>query len=255
MGVPALTLISRRRILSRAKMLDFLGELADTPPDEARSLYLPPRLPPAEFENMLKELPVPEGIAPELAKLAGSSPNGSVLFWSPRARYLVLPAFPIKERALFPGLATELLHSLLQHDYMIALILVRLGAYAIGIGEGENLVSSKIGTGLVHGRHRQGGSSAHRFERHRDKQIEYFLTRVCQHTREQLEPHLKALDYVAYGGAWTTVRLLQKQCPFLGRLNVPTLPPLLDIPEPRRAVLETSVKRIWSSTVIEWRED
>ena len=236
-------------------MRDFLGELAETPPDAARSLYLPPRLPTAELENGLKELPVPEGIAPELAKLAGSSPNGSVFFWSPQARYLVFPAFPIREKSLFPGLATEPLHSLLQRDHRIAIVLVRLGAYAIGISEGENLVSSKIGTGLVHGRHRQGGSSAHRFERHRDKQIEYFLTRVCQHIREQLEPQVKALDYMAYGGAWTTIQLLQKQCPFLGRLNQPTLPPLLEIPEPRRAVLETSVKRVWSSTVIEWRQD
>ena len=132
---------------------------------------------------------------------------------------------------------------------------MRLGAYAIGICDGENLVSSKVGTGLVHGRHRQGGSSAHRFERHRDKQIEYFLTRVCQHAREQLEPQAKALDYVVYGGAWTTILLLQKQCPFLGQFDEPTLPPLLDIPEPRQAVLETAVNRVWSSTVIEWRED
>ena len=52
-----MTLISRRRILSRAKMLDFLGELAKTPGDEARSLYLPPGLPHAEIENALKEVP------------------------------------------------------------------------------------------------------------------------------------------------------------------------------------------------------
>jgi peptide subunit release factor 1 (eRF1) len=132
---------------------------------------------------------------------------------------------------------------------------VRLGTYAIGVSGGENLVSCKTGTGLVHGRHRQGGSSAHRFERHRDKQIEYFLTRVCQHIREQWEPHAKTLDYVVYGGAWTTMQLLQKRCPFLERLATPALPPLLDIPEPNRSVLETAVKRVWSSTVMEWRED
>jgi peptide subunit release factor 1 (eRF1) len=143
---------------------------------------------------------------------------------------------------------------LLRHDYRIALVLVRLGAYAIGICHGERLVTSKVGTGLVHGRHKKGGSSAHRFERHRDKQIEYFLTRVCGRLREQLEPHIQALDFVVYGGARTTIQLLKKQCQFVEKLGKPTLPPLFDIPAPRQSVLETAVSRVWSSTVMEWRE-
>ena len=132
---------------------------------------------------------------------------------------------------------------------------MRLGAYAIGVCMGDKLVTSKVGTGLVHGRHRQGGSSAHRFERHRDKQIEYFLTRAGQRAREQIEPYLKTLDYAVYGGARTTIQIFQKQCGFLGRIRAPLLPPLLDIPEPRQVVLINAVSRIWSSTVIAWRED
>ena len=94
-------------------------------------------------------------------------------------------------------------------------MLVRLGSYAIGVCRGDKLVSSKVGTGLVHGRHRQGGSSAHRFERHRDKQIESFLIRVCGHVREQLEPYVKSMDYIVYGGARTTILMAQKYCPWL----------------------------------------
>jgi hypothetical protein len=248
------TLISRR-LLSRAKMLEFLGELARVPGGEARSLYLPPGLPHAEFENSLKEVAEQTKISPEIAELAHNSKTGSVLFLSPEQAYLVLPPFPIAEKHLTYGLATERLYSRLKRDYVIALVLVRLGAYAIGICNGESLASSKVGTGLVHGRHKKGGSSAHRFERHRDKQIEYFLSRVCVRAREQLEPHLQSLDYVVYGGARTTIQLLQKQCPFLGQLDKPTLPPLLDIPEPRQAVLTTAISRVWSSTVITWRED
>jgi peptide subunit release factor 1 (eRF1) len=146
------------------------------------------------------------------------------------------------------------LRSRLEHDLMIALVLVRLGSYAIGVSRGEKLLTSKVGTGLVHGRHRQGGSSAHRFERHRDKQIETFLNRVCQHAREQLEPYVKSLDYIVYGGARETILLLQKYCPLLMKLETPVLPPLLDIPDPRQAVLETAIGRVWSSTVVEWEE-
>ena len=243
-----MTLISRRRILSRAKMLVFLGELVQTPGAEARSLYLPPHPPPDEIENLLD-------VPPEITELAGSSRTGAVIFWSPERKCLVMPPFPVAEKQLTQNFNTEPLISIIKRNYRMALVLVRLGAYAIGICDGEKIVSSKVGTGLVHGRHKKGGSSAHRFERHRDKQIEYFLTRVCQRAREQLESQVPTLDYMVYGGARTTIQILQKQCPFLGRLDKPALPPLLDIPEPRQAVLASAISRVWSSIVIEWQED
>jgi len=250
-----LTLISRKRTLGRARMLDLLGELAGTPGDKFLSLYLPPNLPATELNNTLKEIPGPPGVLDELTKIAGGSKTGTVTFWSDERKLSVLPPFPIAEQQVIHSLETESLRSLLSQDRLIALVLVRLGSYAIGVYDGEKRVSSKVGTGLVHGRHRQGGSSAHRFERHRDKQIEYFLTRVCQRCREQLEPHVKSMDYVVYGGARTTILLLQKQCQFIGKLDTPALPPLLDILEPRQAVLEDAVSRVWTSTVFEWRED
>jgi hypothetical protein len=242
------------RLLSRAKMLDFIKEL-ETKTSGARSLYLPPGLPQTEVETTLKKIAIGPDILPELSKIVVGSWTGAAIFWGPEARYIVLPPFPVSARLSANGLDTGPLQSLLERHRRMALVLVRLGAYAIGICDGEKLLSSKVGTGLVHGRHRQGGSSAHRFERHRDKQIEYFLTRVCQHTREQMEPIVKSLDYIVYGGARQTILLLQKQCPLLSKLATPALPPLLDIPDPRQAVLEQAVSRIWSSTVIECRED
>jgi peptide subunit release factor 1 (eRF1) len=244
-----------RQVLSRAKMLDFLSELEKIPCHGFRTLYLPLGVSSAEVENSIKEMPEKPDIVPQLVELVVSSKTGSVLFLSPERRYLVLPPFPILEKHLSHTLATEQLLSLLRHEYTIALVLVRLGAYAIGVCDGENLVSSKVGTGLVHGRHKKGGSSQQRFARHRDKQIEYFLSRVCRHAREHLEPYQKVLDYVIYGGARTTIQLLQKQCAFVAQLDKPVLPPLLDIPEPRQAVLETAISRVWSSTVLEWQEE
>jgi hypothetical protein len=248
------TLTSKKRVFSRARMLDFLEKLAVAPDEDLTTLYLPPRLPIAELENFLKEIPAPQDISGGLSDIINRSGTGAVIFWSMTQKYLVIPSFPIVEKSIKHSLDIEPIRSLLNHEYLVGLVLVRLGSYAIGVCHGEKLVSSKVGTGLVHGRHRQGGSSAHRFERHRDKQIEYFLTRVCQHAREQLEPYVKSLDYLVYGGARTTILLLQKQCPLLGKLETPLLPPLLDIPEPRQAVLETALNRIWSSTVIEWQE-
>ncbi len=233
-------------------MLAFLDRLSATPRDNAVSVYIPPRLPAAELEKALKPVVSAPEISLQLSRLATDSQTGAVIFWSPKKKCLILPPFPITELYAAPLFVIDRLHSQLSRDYHIGLVLVRLGAYAIGVYAGERTINSKVGTGLVHGRHRQGGSSAHRFERHRDKQIETFLTRVCQRAREQLEPHIKALDYLVYGGARQTILLLQKQCSLLEGLKTPVLPPLLDIPDPRQAVLETAISRVWSSTVYEW---
>lgn len=229
--------------------------MATSPGDEACSLYLPPHLPATEIDNIFKEIPAQQDILMQLVKLVSNSKTGAVIFWSNEHKCLLLPPFPISEKHLTHSNATEQLRSLLGYDYTIALVLVRLGSYAIGVCRGEKLVNSKVGTGLIHGRHKKGGSSTHRFERHRDKQIESFLTRVCQHAREQLEPHDKVLDYVVYGGSRTTIQLLYKQCAYISKLDTPALPPLFDIPKPRQAVLETAVSRVWSSTIVEWQED
>ena len=248
-----MALVSRKRTLNRPKTLAMLDNLASYVNSAGHSLYLPPH--PDNAEKSLQEISVPAETATELAGVIAKSLTGGAVFWSTDSRYLVLPPFPITGKTVAQGFFTEELKNLLEKDYLIGILLVRLGAYAVGVCRGEAIVSSKVDTGNIHGRHRQGGSSAHRFERHRDKQIEYFFTRVCQHVREHLEPHAKSLDYLVYGGARTTIRELLKQCSFLERLSTPLLPPLLDIPEPRRAVLETALGRIWASTVYEWREE
>lgn len=247
-------LVSRRFFLSRVKILSFLNELEATT-GTAKSLYISSGLPLPEVENLLERMLDPQAIPPELAKLAADSKTGAVIFWSPTRTLLILPPFPIVIEYFAQDYLVEPLRSLLKRDFRIALILVRLGTYAIGLCEGESLIASKVGTGLIHGRHKQGGSSQQRFRRHREKQIEYFLNRVCDHIREHLEPHAQALDYVVYGGARTTILLLRKQCPFLGQFDRHILPPLLDIPEPRQAVLEKAVGRVWSSSIIEWHNN
>jgi hypothetical protein len=245
----------KKRLLNRAKTLDYLGELAKVPGGQAATFCLPPHLPPDQTQGVCRLGEIPTDIHPHLIKLAAGSGTGCYVFWSTRQKCLVVPSFPMAIKQITQGVELAQIRSQLEKDMIIAMVLVRLGAYAVGVFRGENLLTSKVGTGLVHGRHRQGGSSAHRFERHRDKQIEYFMTRVCQHAREQIEPYAKSLDYIIYGGARTTIQLLKKYCPLLSKLETPALPSLLDIPEPRQAVLEESIKRVWSSTVYEWQED
>lgn len=240
--------------VSRQWLRGFLDELSGLPEPGALTLYFPPLEDKVHLETRVKDIPVPAGIKEDVVSLASHSATGSVLFYFPGRQILVVPPFPITDNHISPSLDTESLRTLISTDYLIGLVLVRLGSYAIGVCRGEELIESKVGTGLVHGRHKKGGSSAHRFERHRDKQIEYFLTRVCERSRQHLEPYVKSFDYLVYGGARTTLTLLKKQCPFFNSITTSVLPPLLDIPEPRQKALEAAVTRVWSSKITEWRE-
>lgn len=244
-----------RRVLTRTRMLAWLEELGATSDSNGLTVSLRAGSPTGEIEKHVKELPAHPDTIEHCAHRAGQAKTGTVIIWSEKHKYLIHPPFPVAESCITADVDVKTLHKMLSHDYLIAFILVRLGSYAVGVSRGETLLTSKVGTGNVHGRHKKGGSSAHRFERHRDKQIEYFMTRLCQRAREYVEPFVKKLDYLVYGGAWTTVTLLQKQCPFIGKLETPQLPPLLNIPEPRQAVLKSAVTAAWSSTVYEFRED
>lgn len=247
-----MALVKRDFYISRSNMMAFLAGLPAQAMD-AVTLYLPPGLTPDKVGYYLHAAiggDIPSG----LAETASSSRTGSCLFWGPVKR-LVLPPFPVKDSAIFPGYIIGSLASLLEQDRSIALVLVRLGAYALGVCRGETLLTSKVGTGLIHGRHKKGGSSQQRFQRHREKQIEQFLVKVCERVQEHLGPYLDSLDHAVYGGAWTTIELLKKRCPSLRRLEDRTLPPLLNIPLPKQAVLEAAIRRIWASHIVEWQEE
>ena len=235
-------------------MLDFLDELALTE-NKAISLYVPQGTTQDRVESLLGKVFAAGVVPPGVAEATAGSAMGAAFFWSPTQTYLVLPPFPIAEEYVTSSYDVGPLRSLLSRDYLIALVLVRLGAYSIGICRGTELIDSKTGTGLVHARHKKGGSSQARFARHREKQIEQFLIRVCGHAREHIEPHARSLDYLVYGGARTTILLLRKRCPFLNQFDDRILRMLLDIPDPRQAVLEKAVGAVWSTDVIEWCEN
>jgi hypothetical protein len=246
-------LASRTFRLGRSKMLGFLDEVAGME-GEAESLYLPRGTSPARVEESLERLFGPAALPTGVTDTIADSKTGAVLFWGLPGKYLVLPPFPVKEAYASDGYYIEPLRSILGHDFIIALVLVRLEAYSIGVCQGTKVLDSKTGTGLVHARHKKGGSSQARFARHREKQIEYFLGRVCSHVQEHIGPHARSLDYLVYGGARTTILSLQKQCSVLRQFEDRLLRTLLDIPEPRRAVLDKALNDVWSTTILEWCE-
>lgn len=247
-----MALVSRKFFLRRSRMLEFLAELEKSGNTAAKSLYLPPELSRPEIEDWQGKIVSAHSLPQELTEAVVSSRTGAVVFWGEVRKCLILPPFPVREKTVFDGYVAEPLRRLLQSNFRIGLILVHLGAYAIGLGEGEKLLSSKVGTGLVHARHKKGGSSQARFQRRREMQAQEFLDRVCLHAREHLEPQAGLLDYIVYGGPHHTVLRLRKRCPFLNSLEDRALP-LLEVASPRQKILATTVGRIWSSRVMEWQ--
>jgi hypothetical protein len=246
-----MTLTPDTFFLRRDRMLKFLTSLETTPEAIARSIYMPPEMPEEAIDTLLKRVldddPVPE----ELVTLASRSATGAAIFWGSGSKYLISPPFPFAEKHVFGGYVSEPFRLLLQSDWTIGVVIVHLGTYAVACCQGERIITSKTGTGLVHGRHKKGGSSQQRFQRRRENQAREFLERVCLHAREQLEPRARLLDYVAFGGPRHTVLALKKQCPFLSSLEGCVLP-LVDVPWPKSEMLPKAVVRIWSSRVTGW---
>jgi hypothetical protein len=243
----------RRYNLTRAKLLFLLEELK-TVSAQAASMCVPPGLSKEKIENNLAAVLDIKNVPEDLSKSMAESPTGGIVFWGPDHWYLIMPPFPMEKESSANSCDIEPLYTLLHRDCMIAIVLLRLGEFGIGVYQGEKLVTSKVGTGLVHSRHRQGGSSAHRFERHREKQMETFFSRVCEHTKEQLYPYSRQVEYLLYGGTQETVAEFRNQCHYLHEFDDRTLDRLLNIREPKQSGLEEGIREAWSSRIIQWNE-
>jgi len=106
-------------------------------------------MPAAKVENLLGKAFAETAMPPGIAEVITGSGMGVALFSSLQRTYLVLPPFPIAEEYITDGYDVKLLQALLSHDFLIAVVLVRLGAYSLGICRGTKLIDSKTGTGLV----------------------------------------------------------------------------------------------------------
>jgi len=235
--------------LSRSQALRWLRDISEQ--GIVFSVYIKPVAPKAEVEKVLQQsLDRGEMLDTMVEKAAGST-TGAAVFYAMGRGWVVRPPFPLAGDGLSRGYDPGPLRSALEKDRKLGLILVRLGRYAIGVFEGDKLLAGKAGTGLVHARHHKGGSSANRFARHREKQMEYFFTRIEEHAREILGPHLDHIEYVIYGGARDTLTRMWKQCAFFELLRPRTLDRLIDVREPRRTAFDEALKQAYASVVYE----
>ncbi|MFC3500278.1 acVLRF1 family peptidyl-tRNA hydrolase [Micromonospora krabiensis] len=123
----------------------------------------------------------------------------------------------------------------------IGLLLARKGAVAVGVAEGTDLVVSKVDTRYVQGRTAAGGWSQQRFARRRDNQTKAALGDAAELAVRLLVPEVATLAALVCGGdrrAVDTVLADRR----LARLAALRAERLLDVPEPRHAVLVAAVE-------------
>jgi hypothetical protein len=124
-------------------------------------------------------------------------------------------------------------------DRRVGVLLVRLGGHAAGVFEGSRLVTSKVGSRQVHGRSAAGGWSQQRFARRREGQVRVALEAAADVAARVLAPEAPRLDAVVVGGDRRSVDTVLADRR-LEQLRALVVEPLLDVPDPRLTVLQST---------------
>ncbi|HEY6277880.1 MAG TPA: acVLRF1 family peptidyl-tRNA hydrolase [Streptosporangiaceae bacterium] len=154
------------------------------------------------------------------------------------------PPFPPLPAGADPGQAdparlAELMAAHAAAARTVGVLLVRLGGYAAGVfvGDPPELVASKTGSRLVHGRAAAGGWSQHRFARRRENQATAALKAAADAALAVLGPYTGRLDAVVLGGDRRAMAGLRAD-PRLAPLLAGAQDRFLTVPDPRLAVLK-----------------
>ena len=154
------------------------------------------------------------------------------------------PPLPAPAGGTWPGDPADLARLIAAHagaDRTVGVFLVRLGGFAAGVftGSPPRLISSKVGSRLVHGRSAAGGTSQHRFARRRENQATAAIATAADTAAKVLVPYSGRLDAVVLGGdrkAMSGARADPRLRPVMKK----AVDRFLTVPDPRLAVLRDS---------------
>jgi len=182
---------------------------------------------------------------------ARRSETGLVLARAGAAMVAIVPPFPFEPApcGTAPPAPLKALRDLLVRRRLVAVVLVRLGAYAVGVLYDGRLILSKTGTRYVPAPHRAGGQSQRRFERGRERWIRELYDEVCDVCRSRLGPYADDLQHLAIGGDRHVLNAFLKRCEWLAPIAARLLPPRVPVQRPGLAALRHAGAAIWSSRV------
>jgi hypothetical protein len=131
----------------------------------------------------------------------------------------------------------------------IGLLLVRLGGHSIGIAQDGVVLVSTTDSRQVHGRNKAGGWSQQRFARRREGQARVALQAAADDAVRVLAARVGELDAVVLGGDRQALDALRGDRR-LDEVFALASPRVLDVPEPRRAVLDEAAVRARAVEVV-----
>jgi hypothetical protein len=160
-----------------------------------------------------------------------------------------VPFGPLTEVGESSGLDVAALVDHLLVARRVGIVLVRLGGHSVGIARNGRVVVSSTDRRPVHGRNKAGGWSQRRFARRREGQARVALTAAADAVARVLVPELGSLDAVVLGGDRTALDTLATDRRLAGVFAI-AQPRVLDVPEPRRTVLDEAAARARSVEVV-----
>ena len=163
-------------------------------------------------------------------------------------RVVCEPPFPPLAPREAPGYDPQPLVEHVRRERTVGVLLVRLGGHAVGVFAGDRLVASKVGSRLVHGRHRKGGSSSGRFARRRAGQARAALRAAADIAAGVLLPWEGRLDAVVLGGDRRALDEVLAD-PRLRALGALATGRVYDVPDPRLHVLRDMHERFTATVV------
>ena len=122
----------------------------------------------------------------------------------------------------------------------IGLLLVRRGGWAVGVAREGRLLVHKTGSRYVQSRTAAGGWSQQRYARRRGNQADALVQAVVEAAAARLDA--SALEGLVPGGDRGLVEAVLAQPSLAGVAALPR-GPLLDVPDPKAAVLEAAAQR------------
>ena len=242
----------RERSINRANLTRLLNDLETRDVVNGITVYARPghfHIPPPTYGHTSPRGSAPEALVRSAPRLENSV-TGSVVFWSEGSVLAILPPFPVEHEQVLDGWDASPLRTLLSREYMLGVVLLRLGRFAVGVFQGDVLLSSKTDTRYVKGRHSAGGQSQKRFERIREKQAQELFNKTCTVVVEKFAPYGDRLDYIILGGERFTLQEFLKRCDYLNRLSPRILGRTLNIREPKHVALEGVIETVWESRVL-----
>jgi hypothetical protein len=184
-----------------------------------------------------------ENVRKRLAPLEGTPgrtvyADGTVQIEAVSEQLLVQPSFGLAHSGSYDSVHVAPLLEEIARNHVVAAVLVRLGGYAVGVFDGEELVASKVGSRFVKNRHKQGGSSANRFRRRREEQARVLIDEAAEVTERVLGPWRDRAAFAALGGDRSAIDAVLADRPGLAWLRERSLRRFFTVVEPRQRVLE-----------------